>query len=257
MSSNIITTVIYEGDGALEIYGNVLSCSAPIHVSRSSASALLVTTESSRGQYVSSVPSTRRNVGWLPWLMGILNQMIWGPFAVARPPRCNRSDCNAGRDNCTGNTDTLVDDQREYKVLWEMDDSIALTHVSLCGSGDLMTTATSKTVLVLVSSGSGNMCVSTEDVDKALINISGSGEVEVCGNVTRLKARLTGSGALCMNGSVVHIEAIVDGSGDVYGFFLKGSATLALRGSGDVCGKAGLSTTIKAQHYGSGCVKIE
>lgn len=107
-----------------------------------------------------------------------------------------------------------------------------LTAITLTGSGDIV----------------GKDTIEAEDLE---INITGSGDVNLDVNATRVDAKLTGSGDGVLKGETTYFEVKVSGSGDFDATRLKSENTEAfVSGSGEASVYA--SKTLKARVNGSG-----
>ncbi len=121
-----------------------------------------------------------------------------------------------------------------------------LKEVSISGSGDVKTQGTFENVddLVLNISGSGDMELDLGDnMDEGEIQISGSGDIEMSGLINELSVRIAGSGDLMTFGlSSLNTNLIIAGSGDAE-VTVEENFDVVIMGSGDVCYRGNPSIT--------------
>jgi hypothetical protein len=126
-------------------------------------------------------------------------------------------------------------------------------------------------------SGSGNLftydCLTSPQLEATL---SGSGEINLCGNIEDLRVKLSGSGMINLNsieanailtdvtgsgevnvsGTSTNVTYLVTGSGDIKGFNLQGTVgTINISGSGDI--ECSFSNSLDIGISGSGNVRYK
>lgn len=129
----------------------------------------------------------------------------------------------------------------------------ALDHVTLSGSGDVISTTTFEPDdLHVVVRGSGDVALNV-NAGTVKAELSGSGEIKLVGTATSLDAQVKGSGDIkAGNLKVAIANAQVVGSGDVT--VQTGTLNAQITGSGDVKYK-GAKPTITSKVTGSGSVR--
>ncbi|MCC7503031.1 MAG: DUF2807 domain-containing protein [Flavobacteriales bacterium] len=110
-----------------------------------------------------------------------------------------------------------------------------LDHIAVAGSGDVQADSVfgaGETVLRIA--GSGNIRASGLNEKRLIVNIQGSGDVEISGTAANFDAQVQGSGNIMAGPlSAAEVEVVIQGSGDAE-FTAITSLNATVQGSGNV-----------------------
>jgi len=88
-------------------------------------------------------------------------------------------------------------------------------------------------------SGSGSIQSETLTAQQVSLKISGSGNITVPVNVTKVNARIDGSGDIFLSGSATQADFEIDGSGDIHAYSMTTKECMA-----DIAGSGSIYTTV-------------